>query len=169
MSRNKAKSTKVVLIAIMGRNRVIGDGTTQPWHFRCDLRRFQALTRGHPLILGRRTFAAIGKPLPERTHIVLTHNPKDRPPGVLTAATIDNALQLAAAAPGGDEIFVIGGGTVYEQLLPYADRIELTIVDDAPAGTVHFPILDETQWQEESSESAAEAGYALRFVRLRRR
>ncbi|MCG5548192.1 dihydrofolate reductase [Halorhodospira halochloris] len=168
-------NSEIVLVAIMGRNRVIGDGHDQPWHFKCDLRRFKEMTRGHPLILGRKTFAAIGsRPLPERTHIVMTRDPEFSTPaepsamsGVYPAATLEQALELAAAAPGGETIFVIGGGTIYEQFLSLAQRIELTVVDDAPQGGVLFPAID-SKWQEESRDSAEEDGYQLTFLSLRR-
>ena len=155
----------ITLVAIMGRNRVIGADGDQPWHFSADLRRFKALTRGHPVIMGRRTFAAVGRPLPQRTNIVLSRDPTFRADGAVVARDRDDALHRATAAPGGDEIMVIGGGEIYRLFLPLATRIELTEVDDAPPGDTRFPELD-AAWREQSREETEENGYRLAFIRM---
>ncbi|MBK1725572.1 dihydrofolate reductase [Halorhodospira neutriphila] len=159
--------SEIVLVAIMGRNRVIGADGEQPWHFRCDLERFKALTRGHPVLMGRRTFAAIGRPLPGRTNIVLSRDPRLALEGAEVAAGLEPALERAAAAPGGERIMVIGGGDLYHQCLGRAQRIELTVVDDAPEGDTRFPALD-GRWQETAREEAAEGGFRLSFRTYRR-
>lgn len=162
---------ELVLIAIMGTNRVIGDGHSQPWHFRYDLRRFKAMTWGHPLILGRRTFEALGgRPLPERPHIVMTRNTGFTTPSeVRVANDMRTALELAKMADTASTgtVFVIGGGTIYRHFLPYAQRIELTVVDEEPQGTVLFPELGPA-WQEQARHLVEEGGHTLTFLTLRR-
>lgn len=169
MQSEQPMPPEIVLVAIIGNNRVIGDGQGQPWHFKCDLRRFKAMTHGHPIILGRRTFQALGeRPLPARTHIVMTRQANYSPEsGVLPARTVAAALESAATAPGGETVFVIGGGTIYRQFLAHAQRIELTVVDDEPQGTVLFPELD-SQWREQSREITEEDGHKIIFSTLRR-
>ncbi len=157
--------SEIVLVAIVGRNGVIGASGDQPWHFRCDLQRFKAITRGHPVIMGRRTFAALGGPLPQRTNLVLTRDPGLQAAGATTAADVEEALARAGEAPGGEQIMVLGGGEVYRLFLPRAHRIELTEVDDAPDGDTTFPALGDG-WQETAREAASEDGYRLTFRTL---
>lgn len=126
----------VSLIAAMGRNRVIGSQGGIPWHLPQDLRRFRALTLGQTLIMGRRTFESIGRPLPDRTTIVLTRQAAYQAAGCLTAGSLDRALLLARPAT---VVFICGGGTVYRQTLPLADRIYLTEIDCDVAGDTFFP------------------------------
>ena len=158
---------EIVLVAIIGRNGVIGADGDQPWHFRCDLQRFKAITRGHPVIMGRRTFHAIGRPLPQRTNIVLTRDPNFRADGVLRAAEPERALEAAAEAPGGHRVMILGGGEVYRLFLPRAHRLELTEVDDAPRGDTTFPAIG-PEWQETARESAQENGTSLIFRTLQK-
>lgn len=153
-------ATTVTHIAALGRNRVIGDGTSMPWHLPEDLRWFRRQTTGHPIVMGRRTFATTGA-LPGRTSVVLSRDPafavptvtttkgSDRgttPGRVLTASSLEEAMALAAAAEGGEEVFVVGGGEVYRATLALADRLLLTEVDRSPAGSVTYPELDERAW-----------------------
>ncbi len=157
--------SEIVLVAITGRNGVIGAGGDQPWHFRCDLQRLKAITRGHPVIMGRRTFAALGGPLPQRTNLVLTRDPDFRAAEATTANGVEEALAQAREAPGGEQVMVLGGGEVYRLFLPRAHRVELTEVDDEPAGDTTFPALGDA-WQEVAREAASEAGYRLTFRTL---
>ena len=159
---------KIVLVAIVGRNGVIGADGDQPWHFRCDLQRFKAITRGHPVIMGRRTFAAIGRRLPQRTNIVLSRDPALAAEGVELAADAEGALARAQAAAGGEQVMILGGGVVYRLFLPRAHRVELTEVDDAPPGDTTFPALGD-DWQETAQDEAEEDGYRLTFRTLTRR
>ena len=163
----REQQPEIVLVAIVGANRVIGSGGDQPWHFRTDLQRFKALTRGHPVIMGRRTLEALGRPLPQRTNIVLTRDTAFRAEGVALATDPAAALALAAEAPGGDSVMILGGGEVYRLFLPWAHRVELTEVDDAPEGDTTFPALG-PEWREVAREEATEAGFRLTFRTLQR-
>ena len=126
----------VTIIAAMSRNRVIGAAGRIPWHLPEDLRRFRELTTGHPVIMGRKTFEAIGRPLPGRENIVLSRRRGYAPAGCRPAATLAEALRLAEPA---DEVFIGGGSDVYRQALPLARRIYLTIVDLEVPGDALFP------------------------------
>ena len=150
----------LVFVAALTPDRVIGVAGRLPWHIPTDLRRFKALTLGAPVIMGRKTFAAIGRVLPERTTIVLSRT--FRPPGgeVLSAATLEDALAAAscvAHATGARAITVAGGGEVFAALLPRADRLHLTRVDLTVAGDVYFPALDPTDWREVSRRTPPRA------------
>lgn len=126
----------VTIIAAMAENRVIGKNGAMPWHLPDDLARFRAITMGHPVIMGRRTFASIGRPLPGRLNIVLTRQEGFSPDGVAVARTFAEALELAGPA---EEVFICGGGEVYREALPLADRILLTVVHRPFEGDTTFP------------------------------
>ena len=153
--------TRVTLIAALGRNRIIGRDGTMPWHLPEDLKHFKALTMGHPMVMGRKTFDSIGRPLPGRRSIVITRDREWRVPGVEVAHSFDEALDLAGPA---DRVFVIGGGEVYAVALPFADHLELTEVDAEPEGDTWFPEWDPAQWREVARDQRD--GYA--FVSLER-
>jgi dihydrofolate reductase len=144
----------VSLIAAIDRNLVIGDATGIPWHLPADLKRFRRLTMGKPIVMGRTTFAHIGRPLDGRTNIVLSRRSDFRPDGVLIAGSIREAIELAGEVA---EIFVIGGGEVYRAALPLVRRMHLTLVDSEFAGTVHFPEFIPSPpghaWRETSREA----------------
>ncbi len=154
---------RVVLIAMAGANRVIGDGTDQPWHLREDQRRFAQLTRGHPMVMGRATFDTFTKPLPGRPHVVVTRDRGWSAPGrpdVHVAHDPHEALQLAATLPGGAErIAVIGGGQIYAALLDAADAVELTEVDAEAPGDVLFPELPESEWRQAGRDDRCAFAY----------
>ena len=141
--------TNVTMIAAVGRNGVIGDGSSMPWHISEDLKFFKRTTMGHPMIMGRRTFEAMGV-LPGRRSIVLTRREDWRHPDVETAHSLAEALSLAGPA---DEVFIVGGGEVYREAMPYAARLVITEVDQSPDGSVTFPEIDQTLWQETERES----------------
>jgi dihydrofolate reductase len=141
--------TNVTMIAAVGRNNVIGDGTSMPWHLPDDLQHFKATTLGHTMIMGRRTFETIGRVLPGRRTIVITRQPDWRHPGVETAHSLADALFLAGP---GDEVFVVGGGEVYREAMPYAARLVITHVDQEPPGSVTFPAIDPATWEEAERE-----------------
>lgn len=132
----------LILIAALGAsNRVIGRGGDLPWHLPADLKRFKQLTLGHPIVMGRTTFDSIlrqlGRPLPKRRNIVLSRRgPLAAHPEVEVYASTAAVLDAVRDAP---TIYIGGGGTVYEQFLPHATRLELTLVERAPEGDVHFP------------------------------
>ncbi len=128
----------VTIIAAMAENRVIGKEGAMPWHLPDDLARFKAITMGHPVIMGRKTFESIRRPLPGRLTIVLTRQEGYAPEGVAVARTLAEALALAS--PAGD-VFICGGGEVYREALPLADRIHLTVIHRPFEGDTTFPEL----------------------------
>ena len=148
---------EIVLVVAMARNRVIGRGNRLPWHLPGDLRHFKALTLGKPVIMGRKTFASIGRPLPKRTNIVLSRTAESVGAGVLTAHDPEEAMTLAKVHAEDGEIMVIGGAQIYACLFPQADRIELTRVDMEIKGDAVFPPMDTTQWRLEKDRVGAEA------------
>jgi dihydrofolate reductase len=146
---------KLVLIAAVGENNVIGKDGQLPWKIRSDLRHFRALTLDRPVIMGRKTFQSIGKALDRRSNIVITRDPKFSAEGVEKAPDFKAALVLAgkdAKARGVDEVMVIGGSGVFAEALPLADRLEITHVHAAPEGDVFFPPIDPKVWREEKRE-----------------
>ena len=137
---------KIAAIAAMSQNRVIGSENQIPWYLQEDFRFFKRTTLNHHIIMGRKTFQSIGKPLPKRTNIVVTRNPFFIASGVITANSLENALSIAAEN-GETEAFIIGGGTIYEQSLPFLDKIYLTEVETEISGDTFFPKLDFDEWQ----------------------
>lgn len=136
---------RLSLIAALAANGVIGAGNALPWRLPEDLKRFKALTLGHPVIMGRKTFESIGRPLPGRRNIVLSRRPEYFAAGCIVAHDLESAL---AAAGDADELFVIGGGELYREALPLADRIYLTIVHGEAQGDVLFPELPNGEFVE---------------------
>jgi dihydrofolate reductase len=134
----------VILIAAVGRNGVIGRDNDLPWRIREDLQHFKQLTLGHTLVMGRKTYDSIGRPLPGRRTVVVTRQPdwSAQAEGVGVAHSLDDALNLA----NGKNVYVAGGGEIYRQALPLADRLELTEVAQSPAGDVTFPAFDQAEW-----------------------
>ena len=141
----------VSLLVAMDENNGIGVDGGLPWHLSTDLKRFKSLTMGHHLIMGRKTYESIGRPLPGRTMIVLSRNPKYQPEGCLVAHSIDTALRFAEL-DSENEVFVIGGGDLFEQTIDLADRIYLTQVHATQPADVHFPEFPIEDWQELESE-----------------
>lgn len=142
----------LALVAAIAENGVIGAGGATPWHLPSDLRHFRSLTMGKPLVMGRRTFEAIGRPLPGRETIVVTRDrgfaPRD---SVHVAHDLDSALSLAserAVAMGAGEIILAGGGDLYEHLIDAVELMHLTWVEIAPPGDVLFPAIDWSLWEE---------------------
>ena len=140
---------RLALIAAMARNRVIGRQNALPWLLPADMRRFRELTTGHPLLMGRRTFESLGRPLPQRTNIVMTSDLTYAPAGCLVAHSWEQAVAMAAvhAAPHKPEIFIIGGENLYTQTLLSADRLYLTQVDALIEGDAWFPEFEREAWQ----------------------
>ncbi|MDX1252093.1 MAG: type 3 dihydrofolate reductase [Gammaproteobacteria bacterium] len=135
----------ISLIAAMADNRVIGIDNTLPWRLPADLKHFKKITLGKPILMGRKTYESIGKPLPERTNIIVTADRDYQAPGCVVVHSIDEAL---AACGNSEETMVIGGASFYEQLLPRADRLYLTLIHENFAGDAWFPAYDPAQWQE---------------------
>jgi len=134
---------RVSLIAAVDAGGVMGRENDLPWRLPADLARFKRLTMGHHLIMGRRTFASIGRALPGRTTVVLSHGQPELPDGVLLAASLDAALALCQ---GDDEVFLAGGAAVFREGLGRADRVYLTRLHATYQGDVHFPPFDESRW-----------------------
>ncbi|MCG6874395.1 MAG: dihydrofolate reductase [Betaproteobacteria bacterium] len=145
---------RITLVAALARNRVIGRRNQLPWRLPEDLRRFKALTMGHPVIMGRKTYesilAAIGRPLPGRLNIIVTRSPDYTAPGCIVAASLEAAI--AAAEPAA-EVFVIGGAEIYRAALASAHRLHLTEIGADFDGDAWFPGLPPGEWREVSRES----------------
>ncbi len=145
----------ISLIVAVAENGVIGRGGALPWRLSSDLKTFRRLTMGKPIIMGRKTFQSLGKPLDGRDNIVLSSDPSFEPKGVSVVDSLAGALTLArilAATRGADEIMIIGGADVFREALALADRIYWTEVKAAPEGDVYFPAPDMSEWSEVSRE-----------------
>lgn len=165
----------LVFVAALARNNVIGREGRLPWHIPTDLRHFRMLTLGRPMIVGRGTHQSIGRVLPGRTTILLSRSPPaERHPTLLHATTTEEAIALGqqvATAGGADSVVVVGGGRVFADLLPRADRLELTYVDLDVAGDTVFPALDPAVWHQRAQvrpPRAPDDEAAVTFVTLKR-
>ena len=148
----------IALVVAAAENGVIGMGGAMPWRIPADLKTFRRLTMGKPVVMGRKTFQSIGKALPGRDNIVVTRDATFSAPGIERAASIAEALESArrrAVARGADEITVIGGGDIYTQSLPHADRVYLTRVHAQPKGDTYFEDLTPMDWKLTRSEPIA--------------
>ena len=155
---------RITLIAAVAKNRVIGAGNALPWRLPEDLKRFKALTVGHPVIMGRRTWESLGRPLAGRSNIVVSRSADIKVPGVTSVGSLAAAL-AAAAATASDEVFIIGGAQIYQQAFPFAERLQLTEIDRDFAGDALFPAFDPALWRETARESRhAEANFDYAFV-----
>jgi dihydrofolate reductase len=143
---------QISLIAAMGENRVIGAGGKIPWHLPADFKHFKELTTGHPVVMGRKTFESIGKPLPQRANIVITRDENYRRDGITAVSSPEAALTAAATAEGGDEVFVIGGAEIYKVFLHQANKVYLTKVEGEFEGDAFFPELNAEEWSLVSQE-----------------
>ncbi len=147
--------TQLAVIVAMAENRVIGRDGTLPWHLSADLKRFRAITTGHWIVMGRKTYESIGRPLPNRTTVVISRQTDYAPPGVLVAGSLAAALEMAADQ---ERVFVVGGEQIYRQALPLASTIYLTRVQATVAGDRFFPAWDSAAWRvvQQSDHSADE-------------
>ncbi len=156
----------ISIIAAMGRNRAIGYKNTLPWRLPADLQRFKQLTLGHHILMGRKTYESIGRPLPGRTSIIITRQPNFQAEGCLIAHSLDEAIALAKSR-GEQEVFIIGGAEIYAQALSVADRMYLTMVEAEPEADAFFPEYDENLWEkiEEKIVAADEKNqYLVKFI-----
>jgi len=148
--RSEAAPPRICIIAAMAANRVIGRNNALPWHLPADLKHFKALTLGHPVVMGRKTYESIGRPLPGRRNLVITRNRDFSAPGCEPVSSLDAAL---AACRGAPEIFIIGGAELYRESLARAQRLELTEIHAAFDGDATFPEFPRTRWRETRRES----------------
>jgi dihydrofolate reductase len=146
------KRPRISLIVAMSRNAVIGKDNRLPWHLPADLKRFKELTMGHTIVMGRKTWASIGRPLPGRRSVIVSRNPDFHADGAVVAHTLDAAL---AASPDDNEIFIIGGEQIFRLAMPHANRIYLTIVQADVEGDTFMPAIDPGQWRKTFSEAHA--------------
>ncbi|MBL0124218.1 MAG: type 3 dihydrofolate reductase [Betaproteobacteria bacterium] len=159
---------RVNLIVAMAKNRAIGINNKMPWHLPADFAWFKKHTLGHPIIMGRKTFESIGKPLPGRRNIVVSRNKEWRAEGCDVFSSLDAALASCTSA---EQVFVIGGATLYNEALPVADRLYITEVDVTTEGDTYFPVLESGAWQEcwrEHRASDEKNAYAMEWVILDR-
>jgi dihydrofolate reductase len=164
---NKSTTT-LSLIAAMDRNRLIGNGNDLPWRLPADLQHFKRITLGKPVLMGRLTYESIGKPLPGRRNIVITRDEGYRAEGCEVVDSIDAALEAVSDA---EEAMVIGGATLYKQMLPKAHRLYVTCIDAVFDGDTWFPEWKEAEWRElsrESHEADERNPHPYSFVRLER-
>ncbi len=165
---------RLALIVAMAENRVIGVNNNLPWYLPDDLRYFKSITMGKPIIMGRKTFESIGKPLPGRTNIIISRNPELEPDGCSVVSTLEDAVELSeniSLIDGATEAIVIGGGQIYALALPLVDRIYLTQVHAEINGNAWFPKFDRSDWQEVGRETFYAEGenpYDYSFVVLDR-
>jgi dihydrofolate reductase len=158
----------VSLIVAMAKNRVIGRDNRLPWRLPADLAHFKRVTMGKPMVMGRKTWESLPGLLPGRRHIVVTRDKDYRAEGCTLAHSLDQALQAAAEAP---EVMVVGGGTIYKEMLARADRLYLTLVDVEVEGDARFPEIDYGDWRElrrESHPADPRNAYACTFLELER-
>jgi dihydrofolate reductase len=166
---------KLCFVVAVAENGVIGAQGGMPWRLPSDLKRFKSMTMGKPVIMGRKTYDTIGKPLPGRDNIVITGSETFAPEGVFVVRSVEAALRLAVARAtdrGVDEIAVIGGGVIFREMLPLADQIYLTRVHASPPGDVLFPELVALEWEEvvrQAFEAAEGDSAETTLITLRRR
>ena len=160
--------SQLALIAALARNRVIGRDNRLPWHLPADLRFFKRTTMGKPLLMGRRTWESIGRPLPGRRMIVLSRDPAYQAPGCVVARSLDEVWEIAGTVP---EIMVIGGASLYAQTLPLAECLYLTFVDADVPGDAWFPDWNSLEWKqvwEEAHPADADHAWPYQFQRWER-
>ena len=159
---------RIAIIVARATNGVIGRNNTLPWHLPEDLAHFKRTTMGKPILMGRKTFESIGRPLPGRRNIVITRDRGWQHTGCEAAASLDDAL---ARCEDDAEVFVVGGAQLYAQALPRADRLVVTEIHADVEGDVHFPAIDPAHWREtmrESHHQATESGFRYDFVEYER-
>jgi len=158
---------KITLIAALGRNREIGLDGRMPWHLPADLQHFKRTTMGKAILMGRKTWQAIGRPLPGRQNIVITRNPRFEAAGADVCTSLTAAQDISRSG----EIMVIGGGQLYAHALPLAQRMVLTLIDIQPDADTWFPEWQDRQWRqtaEQCFQADGENGLAYRIVELER-
>ena len=166
---------QVVLVAAVGENGVIGRAGALPWRLKSDMQHFRRLTLNRPVVMGRKTYDSIGKPLKDRTNIVITRDPAYAAEGVVVAQSLPAAMDIARADArrrGADDIAIIGGSGVFAESLALADRLEITLVHASPPGDTFFPTIDATIWRETArmrQEAAPGDDAAMSFITYARK
>lgn len=161
---------EVIIIAAMGHDRVIGYRNQLPWHLPADLAHFKSLTLNQTIVMGRKTYQSIGKPLPQRTNIILTRDPNFTAPGCLVYPSLEVAMQ-ADSSNNRTPLWIIGGANLYAQALPYTHMMHLTMVEITTPGDTFFPVWQANEWQvlqQEQHAADAKNAYAYRFMTLQR-
>ena len=139
----------ISLIAAMSRNRVIGKNNKLPWDMPADMNYFRNMTKNKPVIMGRKTYESIGRPMPDRINIIITRDKEYKAEGCIVVSNVDDALK---SVKGNKEVMVIGGAQIYKEFLPKADRIYLTIIDEEIEGDTYFPEFNKDEWKETKRE-----------------
>ncbi|SHF55325.1 dihydrofolate reductase [Ornithinibacillus halophilus] len=160
----------ISLLVAMDRNLVIGANNDLPWHLPNDLKFFKGKTTGNTIIMGRKTFESIGRALPNRKNVVLTSNPNSLPADVEVISDVDTILKWNQENPD-TEYFVIGGGMLFKEILPYADRMYITRIEEAFEGDTYFPVFSEDEWKITSNEQGVKDEknpYSYHFIQYDR-
>jgi dihydrofolate reductase len=160
---------KISLIVAMASNRAIGLNNQMPWHLSADLKRFKQITMGHPIIMGRKTFEAIGKPLPGRTNIIVSRNVSYQQEGCVVVDSIEAAINHGCRL--GEEVFVIGGATLYTVTLPIADNLYITHINQDFEGDTFFPEFSKADWAEAGKEEIfndEKVSFSYSFLKFQR-
>lgn len=157
---------KISLIVAMASNRVIGINNQLPWHLSADLKRFRQITMGSPILMGRKTYESIGRPLPGRTNVIISRDPAYKQEGCLVFNDIETAIE--SCGQKFQEIFVIGGSELYESMLPMADTLYVTLINKEFSGDAFFPDIDARHWVEVSREDIdddPDARFSYSFIK----
>lgn len=160
----KMHKPKISIIAVISENKALGKDNRLLWHIPEDMKRFKNITTGHPIIMGRKTFESLGRPLPNRTNIVITRNPSFNVIGAVTVDSLDKALESARQIEK-DEIFIIGGGQIFREAMPVVDKLYLTIVEGKYEADTFFPEYGEFK-KIVFEQECKSGGYKYKFVEL---
>ncbi len=158
----------ISIIVALSENNVIGVNKSLPWHLSADLKRVKALTMGHHLIMGRKTFESIGKPLPGRTNVIVTRNKSFKPDGCMVVSSLNEALEKSE---GDSEVFIFGGGEIFREALPIVNKIYMTRIHEHVDGDTRFPELNPSEWKETSHqdfEADEKNNFRYSFINLER-
>ena len=161
---------EISLIVAMASNRAIGKDNRMPWHLSADLKRFKQTTMGHPIIMGRKTFEAVGRPLPGRTNIIISRNSSFKPASCVVANSVEAAIQHGCSLD--KEVFIIGGAAIYNATLPLANNLYITLINKDFEGDTFFPEIDYKEWAEvkrEEVEQDTNVDFSYCFVQLKKR
>lgn len=167
-------SIDIVLVVAVAENGVIGRDNAMPWRIKSDLQYFRSVTIGRPVVMGRKTFQSIGRPLPQRTNIVISRDPAFAAPGILATTNLARALDAArgdALRRNADSIAIIGGTEIFRQTLPFANRLVVTQVHAKPEGDTYLPEIDPTLWRETErrpQQKGPDDEYGFSFVTYER-